>query len=213
MISFCLSDVTVRVWEDLGTNGSQFLQHWRRNLWRSSLLYNTETLIFPSLCATAWKKGKCRSSFHFFSDLLLFSHPAPHFLSHILHYFLILTITSLFFHDVFLFSPSFFCLLLIFPSLSTAVLSAKCHPLLLLVDWLRREPEDENTFQGRHRNPGISQSVKKKLQQCKISSVLSIKSPKAIPRARRKEGSHDNWRLNSIRCLLLMSLFPIPEWN
>lgn len=99
------------------------------------------------------------------------------------------------------------------PSLSTAVLSAKAHPLLLVVDWLRWEPEDGNTFQGRYRNAGISQSVKKKLQQCKISSVFSIKSPKAIPRVRRKEGSHDNWRLNSIRCFLLMSLFPTPEWK
>lgn len=161
---------------------------------------------------TAWKKGKCRSSFHF-SDLLLFSQPASHFLSCNLHYFLILTITSIFFHNVFLFSPTFFCLLLIFPSLSTTVLSAKSHPLLLLVDWLRWEPEDENSFQGRYRNPGISQFVKKRLQQCKISSVLSIKSPKAIPRVRRKEGSHDNRRLNSIKCLLLMSLFPILEWK
>lgn len=110
---------------ELGTNRNQSLQHWRRDLWRSSLLYNTEILVFPSFCATAWQKRKCRSSFHFFSDLLLFSQPAPHFISFNLPYFLILIITSLFCSDVLLFSPAFFCLLLIFPSLSTAVLSPK----------------------------------------------------------------------------------------
>lgn len=115
-------------WVSSRTNGSQFLRHWRSDLLRSSLRYNTGILIFPSLCATSWQKGKCRSSFNFFSDLLFFSQPASHFLFCNLPYFLIPIITSLFCSDVFLFSPTFFCLLLIFPSLSTVVF----HPNLIL---------------------------------------------------------------------------------
>lgn len=98
------------------------------------------------------------------------------------------------------FSSAFFSFFLIF------------H-FLLWSDLWEWEPEDEIPSQVRCRNPWISQSVKKKLQWCKISSVFSIKAPKAILWVRRKEGSHDNWRLNSIWCLLLMSLLRTLEWK
>lgn len=107
------------------------------------------------------------------------------------------------------FSSAFFSFFLLFPELFFQP-SLIFHFLLWNDQW---EPEDEIPSQGRCRNPGISQSVKKELQWCKISSVFSIKAPKAILRVRRKEGSHDNWRLNSIWCLLLMSLLRTPEWK
>ena len=135
VISPCLSDVIVNGWQGSRARLEPIPAALEK---RSSLLYNTEILILPSLCATDCQKGKSRSTLHFFPlfwSVLLFSQPARHFLSCNLHYFLILIITSLFSTDVFLSSSIFFCFFLLFPSLSRAVLSAKPHPLLPVLEW------------------------------------------------------------------------------
>lgn len=196
---------------DLGPDLSQFLQLWRRHL---LCCCNTEFLILPRLRATDWQEGKSRSTLHFSflicSALLSICSPfcllQPVLFPDPYHYIsVIYWCISIFVHFLlpFLSFPLLFPELFFQPSL---ILSF----LLWSDQW---DPEGEIPSQGRCRNPGISQSVKKKLQRCKISSVFSIKAPKAILRVRQKEGSHDNWRLNSIWCLLLMSLLQTPEWK
>lgn len=107
VISLCLSDVIVNRWEGSRTRLEPIHAVLEK---RSSLLYNTEILILPRLCATDCQKGNSSSTLHFFPlfwSVLLFFQPAPHFLYCNLHFFLLLVITSLFSTAVFL--SIFFC--------------------------------------------------------------------------------------------------------
>lgn len=202
MISPCLSDVIVNTQEGSGARIEPIPAALEKT---SSLPYNTKILSLPRLCATDYQNLICSAllltcfPFSFFTTCILSCSLWLHICSQVMYFYL---------HP---FSSAFFSFFLLFPELFF-------HPSLIfhfllwsgLWEW---ESEDEIPSQVRCRNPWISQSVKKKLQWCKISSVFSIKAPKAILRVRRKEGSHDNWRLNSIWCLLLMSLLRILEWK
>lgn len=190
MISPCLSDVSVNAREGFRVRLVPLPAALEK---RSSLLYNIEILILSRLCATDCQKGKSRSTLHF-SFLVCFPVLSTCSAFSLLNRFLIFIITSLFFSNVLL-SSSVFFVFLFFPSLPRAVLSAKPHalfPVLGVTSRNQRMKFPPREGKGRCRNPGISQSVRKKLQRCKISSVFSIKAPKAILRVRQKEGSHDN---------------------
>lgn len=69
VISPCLSDVIVNGWERSGARLEPIPAALEK---RSSLLYNTEILILPRLCATGCRKGKSRSTLHF-SFLICFA--------------------------------------------------------------------------------------------------------------------------------------------